>query len=125
MSSGSTKICDPAANAPIAMYAIHFLIRGSLTRNAVCHAPAPSSFADSSTSSGIVASAPCITTIQLPAPLQKAMTAKTTGSFGDVSESPSEWEPSQFKPKLHGLVPGCSMNSQSITLAEPASPAGR
>jgi len=33
--------------------------------------------------------------------------------------------PSQRKMKFHGLSPGCSTNSQSITLAEPASAAGR
>ena len=58
------------------MYAIHLRISGSFSRKAIMKGPAPSIRAASSRSGGIVFSAPYMTTIQPPAPVQKAIIAK-------------------------------------------------
>ena len=61
------------------MKTTHLLIKGSLTRTASCQALAPSILAESITSSEMLLRAPFITTIQPPAPVQKAITAKMGG----------------------------------------------
>src|SRR5271166_1686051 len=106
------------------MYTTHFLIKGSLTRNASCQALAPSILAASITSSEMLLSAPLITTIQPPAPVQNAIRAKTAGRCPGAIVWPKDENPKEESTKLKGLTPGSSMKSQTRTLAAPASAPG-
>ena len=57
------------------MYTIHLRSIGIWIRRAICRLPAPSMRAASMTSRGMLFSAPYITTIQPPAPVQNAIIA--------------------------------------------------
>ena len=93
-------------------------------RQAVCQAPAPSMRAASITSVGMLFSAPYMTTIQPPAPVQNAMTVNSTGRCPGAMTSPKVSKPSARSRKPTGLTVGSSMNSHTITLAAPASAPG-
>ena len=86
--------------------------------------PAPSTRAASITSLGMLLSAPYITTIQPPAPVQKAMTARTNGRRSTCTAPTSESKPSALSRNATGLTVGSSTNSQSMTLDAPASAPG-
>ena len=103
------------------MYAIHLRISGSFSRTAIVHAPAPSMRAASSSSWGMVLSAPYITTIQPPAPVQKAIAAKMNGGLPGAIDWTKRCEPSRWcSTNDHGLTEGSSMNSHTSTDAAPA-----
>src|SRR5581483_8421597 len=123
--SGSTKSCVPVANDRITMYAIHLRISGSFSRSAIVIGPAPSMRAASSRSCGIVFRAPYMTTIQPPAPVQKAIMAKTNGRFPGAIDCAKMFAPSTWCSRNEpGLTVGSSMKSQTRTEAAPASAPG-
>ena len=87
--------------------------------------PAPSMRAASSSSSGIVFSAPYMTTIQPPAPVQNAIIAKMNGRCPGAIDWAKRCEPSTwFSRNEPGLTAGSSMNSHTRTAAAPASAPG-
>ena len=99
---------------------------GSLSRSAIAIGPAPSMRAASSRSCGIVLSAPYMTTIQPPAPVQNAIIAKTNGSFPGAIDWTNSCTPNTLCSRNeNGLTAGSSMNSQTSTAAAPASAPGR
>ncbi len=93
-------------------------------RHAVCHAPAPSIRAASSRSGEMLFSAPYITTIQPPAPVQNAMRVNRIGRCEGSMTWPNVSKPNARSRKLTGLTAGSSRNSQTMTLAAPASAPG-
>ena len=81
--------------------------------------------AASSSSCGIVLSAPYITTIQPPAPVQKAIIAKMKGRFWAAIDWAKLCDPSTpCRMNAPGLTLGSSMKSQMTTDAAPASAPG-
>jgi len=81
--------------------------------------------AASSKSCGIVFSAPYMTTIQPPAPVQNAIIAKTKGSFPGAIDSTNRCASKTFFSRNEpGLTDGSSMNSQTRTADAPASAPG-
>ncbi len=81
--------------------------------------------AASSSSCGIVFSAPYMTTIQPPAPVQNAIIAKTKGSFPGAIDSTNRCDPSTWSQQERaGADAGSSMNSQTSTDDAPASAPG-
>ena len=81
--------------------------------------------AASSSSCGIVFSAPYMTTIQAPAPVQNAIIAKMYGRFPGATDWAKLCAPSPCcRMNLPGLTLGSSMNSQMTTAAAPASAPG-
>ena len=87
--------------------------------------PAPSMRAASSSSCGIVFSAPYMTTIQPPAPVQNAIIAKTNGRFPGAIDWTNRCAPNTWCSRNEpGLTDGSSMNSQTRTDAAPASAPG-
>ena len=69
-------------------------ISGSFSRSAIVNGPAPSMRAASSSSCGMVFSAPYMTTIQPPAPVQNAIIAKMKGRFPGAIDWTNRWTPS-------------------------------
>ncbi len=94
-------------------------------RQAIWIRPAPSMRAASITSALMLFSAPYMITIQPPAPVQKAMTAKITGRFPGAMTWTKLLSPSRRSRPPTGLAVGSSRNSHSSTLDAPASAPGR
>ena len=92
---------------------------------AVRQGPAPSTRAASMISSGMLLRAPYMTTIQPPAPVQKAISTRMTGRLPGASTWSKVLSPSARSSPVTGLTPGESMNSQTSTLATPARAPGR
>ena len=86
--------------------------------------PAPSMRAASSSSFGIVFSAPYMTTIQPPAPVQNAIIANTNGRFPGAIALTNRSTPNARSRNDPGLTAGSSMKSQTRTDAAPASAPG-
>ena len=81
--------------------------------------------AASSRSGGIVFSAPYMTTIQPPAPVQNAIIAKMNGRFPGAIDWAKMSAPSRSCSRNEpGLTVGSSMKSQTRTAAAPASAPG-
>ena len=92
---------------------------------AVRQGPAPSTRAASITSSGMLLSAPYMTTIQPPAPVQKAISTKMTGRLPGAITWSNVLNPSARRRPVAGLTDGVSMNSQTSTLADAGERAGK
>ncbi len=107
------------------MYAIHLRSSGSWMCSAIWAGPAPSIRAASIMSSLMLLSAPYMTTIQPPAPVQNAMMAKMTGRWPGAITLLNDWKPNNLSKAPTGLAFGSSTNSHSSTLDAPASAPGR